>query len=404
MNVYVARQPIFTGRKSIHGYELLFRDSMVNSMPDVDGNTATSRLLSNSFFTLDIESLVGGKKAFINFTEDHLCEKTPFLFPSDKITVEILEDVNSCEPVINACHDMVENGYEIALDDFLYKSELEPLVALASIIKVDFRSTPIEEVRKLVDELRPYRVKFLAEKVETHDEFQQALEIGFEYFQGYFFRKPEVVTGKDFSPSKLSLLQIMAEVNREDFTFEKLEELILRDVSISYKLLRYINSAYFRRLCEISSVRHAIALLGQRETKRFISFMAMADLAHDKPDELIRTSIIRAKLCELLGSKGSSRIDKSELFTLGLFSLIDAILDEDMKDIMDRLPLSARIKRALVDGAGILSDYVDLISSYEAGDWDGVSELVEKMKLDEDTIPEFYLSAVGWADHTIALS
>ncbi|MBW1951389.1 MAG: HDOD domain-containing protein, partial [Deltaproteobacteria bacterium] len=246
--------------------------------------------------------------------------------------------------------------------------------------------------------LSRYHVKFLAEKVETHDEFQKAVDMGFEYFQGYFFSKPQVLKSRDISPSKINMIQIMAEVNKEDFGFRELEKLISRDVSVSYKLMRYINSAYYRRIQEISSIHQAIVMLGERGIRHFISLIVMAKLASDKPTELLRTSIIRARFCELLGKDGNAELDVSELFTLGLFSLIDAILDDTMENLMSRLPLSAEIKQALVSREGRLADYLELVASYETGDWETFSRIVQGVRVNEEKIPEYYIDAVSWAD------
>ena len=255
----------------------------------------------------------------------------------------------------------------------------------------------IEEVKEQVDKLAVHNVKLLAEKLENEEAFQLASKMGFEYFQGYFFSKPQIIEGKDIAPSKLSLLQIIAEVNKADFKFEELEKLIVRDVSTSYKLMRYINSAYFRRVQEISSIKQAIVLLGEKEVRRFISLIALAQLAADKPNELIRASIIRARFCELLG-KYIGSMDGSELFTVGLFSLIDAILDDTMANIMEKLPFSRTIKGALVDKEGELADYLNLVSCYEDGDWKAVSETVTRIGVSEEKTPEFYVDAIGWAD------
>jgi c-di-GMP-related signal transduction protein len=397
MDVYVARQPIFDRRKEIYGYELLFRDGVSNVFPEIDRDKATSKVLSTSFFILGIDHIAGGKKAFINFTRELLIIKVPTMFPREKIMVEVLEDVEPDEQVIRACREMAQDGYRIALDDFCYKSQLRPLIDLAKIVKIDFKVHAIGEVKKLVDKLAAHKVRLLAEKVENHGAFQQASKMGFEYFQGYFFSKPQVIEGRDIAPSKLSLLQIIAEVNKVDFTFDDLEDLIIRDVSVSYKLLRYINSAYFRRVQEISSIKQAIVLLGEREVRRFLSLIALAQLASDKPDELIRASIIRARLCELLGKCVVCK-DESELFTIGLFSLIDAILDDMMEKIMEKLPFSETIKRALVGKEGESADFLNLASCYEVGDWKGVSEMAGRIGVSEEKIPQFYLDAVGWAD------
>jgi c-di-GMP-related signal transduction protein len=403
MDIYVARQPIFNRKKKIYGYELLFRDGMSNAFPDIDGDAATSKVLAHSFLTMGMDRITGGRIAFINFTEQLLVKKIPLMFPRERLMVEILESVEAVEPVVEACREISGRGYQIALDDFLYRDDLEPLMELAGIIKIDFMSTPGEELADLVGRLAPYKVKLLAEKVETHEEFQQALDMGFEYFQGYFFSKPEIIQGKGASPAKLTLLQIMAEANREDCRFSELEKVIQRDVAISYKLMRYINSAFFRRVQEISSIRQAIVLLGEKEIRRFVSLMALANLAEDKPDELIRASIIRAKLCELLGKNGDSSVDEGELFTIGLFSLIDAIFDDTIENIMDKLPLSDDIKSALVKGEGRLAGYLKIASCYETGDWEGFREVVAEMGMDDEKIPEAYMDSVAWADSLASL-
>ena len=399
MQVYVARQPIFNKKKEIYGYELLFRGGMSNFFPDIDGGTATSTLLSNSFFTIGIEELTGSRPAFVNFTQDLLLHQVPLMFPSETVVIEILEDVEPTEDLIDACKHFGEKGYYIALDDFVYRPDLEPLMALADIIKIDFRETSFEKVADCVKKSSGYNVKLLAEKVETNEEFWKALEMGFDYFQGYFFSKPEIIGGKDISSAQMGLLQVMAEANKEDFEFREVEAVILRDVSISYKLLRYINSVYFGIIQDISSINQALVLLGENGTKRFLSLIAMAKLASDKPDELIRASIVRARFCESLGNISHSDIDRSGLFTLGLFSKIDAILDDSMENLMKKLPLSNSIKDALIYGEGELKDYLRLAACYEVGDWGGVSDSAGVLSLKEEEIPPCFTGALNWADN-----
>ena len=393
----MARQPIFNKRKKIYGYELLFRDGMVNAFPDVDGGAATSRVLSTSFLSNGIERITGRKKAFINFTEKMITEKIPAMFPKKTIMVEILEDIEPNAAVVTACREMAKQGYNLVLDDFIYKPEMKPLLALVRIVKFDFRASSIKEIEAAIKELAAYRIKLLAEKIETHEEFQQALDMGFEYFQGYFFSKPEILKSKDISPSKITLLSIMSEANREDFRITELEKFVLRDLSINYKLMRYINSAYFGMFKKVNSVKQTIVLLGMKEVRRFISLIAMAQLVSGKPDELIRASLIRARLCENLGKAAIGK-NGSELFTLGLFSFIDAILNDEMGNIMENLPLSENIKKALTGGEGELADYLTLVSCYETGDWEKVATLAAKTGLNEEKMPELYMDAVAWAD------
>jgi EAL and modified HD-GYP domain-containing signal transduction protein len=322
----------------------------------------------------------------------------PLLLPKNQVVVEVLEDVEPREDVVKACQELSRNGFHIALDDFFYRAELEPLIASADTIKFDFRLTPMDELARDVEKLSKYPVSLLAEKVETHEEFQKAMDMGFELFQGYFFSKPEILKGKDISSPQMNLLEIMAEANKEDVAFDSVEKAISRDVSISYKLLRYMNSAYFKRVNEISSIQQAIVLLGERGLRRFLSLIAMAGLAEGKPDELIRTSIIRAKFCELMAENNGAG-SASELFTLGLFSSIDAIMDDSMENLMEKLPLSGRIKTALIKGEGDMMGYLNLAVSYEKGDWPGVLENLEPTGAGEEDLPQYYREALEWADN-----
>ena len=403
MNIYVARQPIFDIKKCIFGYELLFRADMANFFPEIQGDSATSKLLSNSFFNIGIEKIAGSNLAFINFTQDLLLQQLPLMFSQDRLVVEILEDVQPEKDVIEACQEIALNGYIIVLDDFFYKPSMEPLIEVADIIKIDVNATPLEEIGDLVKKMTKKGVDLLAEKVETHDEFKKALEMGFRYFQGFFFSKPEVLKGKEISSSQMQLLEIMAEVNKVDFEFNKLEKMIVRDASISYKLMRLINSAYFKRAKEISSIRQAIIMIGESGIRRFLSLISMAGLAANKPDELIKVSLVRAKFCELIGNHPGSKADTSELFTLGLFSLIDAIMDDSMENLMSQIPLSSKIKEVLISRTGELSGYLSLIESYEKGEWEEIEKATNILGINEGDLPRHYLESLGWAESLNAL-
>jgi c-di-GMP-related signal transduction protein len=398
MDIYVARQPIFDIKKCIFGYELLFRADMANFFPDIEGDSATSKLLSNSFFNIGIEKIAGSNLAFINFTQELLLKQLPLMFSQDRLVVEILEDVQPERDVIEACQEIALNGYIIVLDDFFYKPSLEPLIEVADIIKIDVKATPLEEVGDLVKKMTERGVDLLAEKVETHDEFNRALEMGFRYFQGFFFSKPEVLKGKEISTPQMQLLEIMAEVNKENFEFKRLEKMIVRDASISYKLMRLINSTYFKRAKEISSIRQAIVMIGEVGIRRFLSLISMAGLAGNKPDELIKVSLVRAKFCELLGDHPGSGVETSELFTLGLFSLIDAIMDDTMENLMSQIPISGNIKEVLISGTGDLSGYLTLVESYERGDWEEIEDATNIMGIDQSDLPRQYMESLGWAD------
>lgn len=404
MESYLARQPIFDKKKNVYAYELLFRGGMDNFMPTVDGDHASSKLLSSTFYTIGLDKITAGKKAFINFTQNLIEQKIPLFFPHEIAVVEILENVLPTEDIIEAVREIKSRGYLLALDDFVFSEELMPLIAMADIVKIDFRLTPIEEIEKLLDNFKKLGLKvlFLAEKIETNEEFNKALDMGFSFFQGYFFCKPEIIKGKEISTSQITLLQIMAEVSGEDFDFTKIESLIEKDINLSFKLLKYINSAYFKGKREISTIKDAIVLLGADELRRFISLIAMSQLNTSKPDALIFISALRARFCDLLAHHvlGEGACG-AEYFTVGMFSLIDAILDQPMELIMDQLPLSPMIRDALVTKKGRAADYVNLAEIYELADWKGVSEICSTISLDESVLPDIYIEACRWSSEIV---
>lgn len=396
MDVFVARQPIFNAQKKIYAYELLFRTGVTNGFPDVEGNIATTSLLSSSFFTVGIEKIAAGKLAFINFTEDLLLKGTPELFPQEKLMIEVLEDVDPSSDIIQKCREFKEKGFELALDDFVYSKKFDELLGLSNIIKVDFRLTPLDVIETMVASLKGHDCKLLAEKVETYEEFEKAISLGFEYFQGYFFAKPEVLQNKDLSASQLTMMRLISNINNAEFDVAALEKLVIQDVSVSYKLLNYINSAHFSRVQPISSIRQAISFLGEKQFKMFVSLVATSKLASGKPTELIRLSIIRARFLEQVGT--ALKMDSNEMFLLGLFSLIDAMLDQKMGTILKKLPLSDNINAALRDRSGDLFYYLRLVETYESGNWVAFRYAQKHTGLDSKTIVEFYMDAITWAN------
>ncbi len=396
MDVFVARQPIFRANKKLFAYELLFRTGMSNAFPGIDGGTATSSLLSSSFFTVGIEHISGGKLVFINFTEELLLRGTPTLFPQNQVVVEILEDVQPTSEVIAACQALHQQGYILALDDFVFQTNLQPLIDIAKIIKIDFRLTPLTEIAAMLSQMEGAACEFLAEKIETHEEFMEAKALGFSYFQGYFFAKPEVLRNKDISSSQLTIMQLICEVNRAECNINKLETLINQDVSISYKLINYLNSAFYSRLQPISSIRQAIAYLGERGIRIFISLIAASRLVDNKPDELLRASAIRAKFLEQIAIELD--IDSGELFMLGLFSMLDAMLDHSMDFLVGQLPLTAQMSEALVKRSGPLIPYLRLAETFEAGNWSALDSQLTVMKISSAKLQDYYLNAVRLAD------
>ncbi|MBU1171541.1 MAG: HDOD domain-containing protein [Proteobacteria bacterium] len=397
MNIYVARQPIFDKKRQVFAYELLFRDSMENYMPQVDGDSATSSVLSSSFLNMGLDSLSGGKTVFINFTRKLIVDLIPLMFPSKDTIVEILETIQPEEDVIAACHILRKNGFRLALDDYVFEPAMKDFLNVVDIVKVDFMAAPMDEIREKVKDL-PRKITLLAEKIETWEEFRDAIAMGFTLFQGYFFCKPEIVKGREVPAGSMTLLEIMKEVNNLEIDFERITSRITRDVSISYKLLRYINSAFFKRIQEISTIKNALIYLGQNELRRFISVIIMANLASSGTPELAIASCVRGRFCELVGDRMAKPGMNQDLFTLGLFSLIDAILDQPMERIMENLPLSESLKDALVCEKGPLADILKVSVCFEKGDWDNVAAQCRKLNLDAGCLPGLYKDSVEWAD------
>ena len=398
MDFYIARQPIFNVQKRLFAYELLYRGTKEFPLSDVSGDRATTGLLTSTFLTEGIDVISNSKPCFVNFTEELLIQKTPASFPKKTLVIEILEDVRPTKEVLAACRELSAEGYRIALDDFIYDKSLEPLIKMADIIKIDFRLTPVDTIRKTLQRLAKHKVKLLAEKVETYEEFEKAANLGFSYFQGYFFNKPERILIKELAVAQITLYNLLAEVTKEATTIDKLYEIISKDVGISYKLLRFINSAYFYRLQEVKTVKHAMAYLGEEELRRFVILMILSDLASVKPNELVRLSLVRAKFCELLALQSQFKNSSSELFLMGLFSLIDSILDTEMNTIMDKLPIADEIKGALSSGSGDFMPFLRAIIAYERAEIPSCTDAVNQLNVDMKLLPEIYFESLKYAN------
>lgn len=398
METIIARQPIFNQKKQVFAYELLYRGSEEMSLDNIGGERATSSLLTSSFLTEGIDLISGNKPCFINFTEDLLLENVAATFPQTNIVIEILEDVNPTPEIVNACKQLKKAGYTLALDDFIFDKKFYPLVELADIIKFDFRLTPVEEIELALKNLASYKLVYLAEKVETNEEFEKALAMGFTYFQGYFFAKPEVMRIKEVATPKVNLLLLISEISKKETSPEKMVEIIATDVSLSYKLLRYLNSSYFSLVNDIESISHAVSYLGEEEIQRFVTLVAISEIASDKPLELVRLASVRAKFCEELGDKNPQRHNINELFMLGLFSLLHTMFNMTMEEVLGKIPLSDNLRSALIQRSGPLSIFLETAIAYEKGDTDTVVTCATRLNIETHELYPIYLSAIRFGD------
>lgn len=398
MYFYAARQPILDRDKNLFAYELLFRDGLANVFPEIDGDEATSKMIAGSQFNFGLDDFLGDKRGFINFTLDTLVKKFPSMLPKEQVVVEILETVQPGKKLLAEVQQLKEEGYLIALDDYIHQPVWRHFYPFIDIIKIDFRSTDAETIQQILQAVAGFpNIKLLAEKVETNAEFQAALDMGFSYFQGYFFSKPEMLQSKTLSPAQLTLAELLYETSKSEMDLAKITSIFERDVNLSYKLLRYSNSAVFKRRSEIETIKQALVVLGQTELKKFLSVLFTAQVSSEKPAELMRLAMTRAKFAEGIASN-HRQTDTAKAFLTGMMSLMDAILDEPMNSVLTKLPLAKDIKDALLGEPGLLSEYLALVKCYERAEWAESNVAIAKLKLDAAGLPDKYHEAVQWAN------
>lgn len=404
--IYVARQPIFKRNQKVFGYELLFRSGLENFFDgSVEGDVASSRVLTNSFLSIGMEKMTAGKKAFINFTEGMLLKEIPDLFPKATTVIEVLEDVRPTPELVAACQRMVNKGYVLALDDFVYKDEFIPLLEIAKIVKFDIRAMTREQLRRDVLRVKPYEVKLLAEKVETERDYQETLGMGFELFQGYFFCKPKIIQGRDIPGSKIQYLQILQELQTEEYDFAKIAELISHDVGLTYKLLKYINSAAMATRMKIESLQGAVALMGENNLRKWLNLTMLSYLADDKPEELLRLSVQRAVFCENVGTLLGQQGDFGQkCFMAGMLSLLDVLLDKPMTELVPELNLNPELQQCLLEKPQDPLSYTLLLSkAYERGAWDYSQRAARLLHIPHAKLPACFDGAVETVNQFYAL-
>ncbi len=402
MQAYIARQPIMDRKQKVVAYELLFRNGVENYFSEMDGSKASSQVMANSMLLFGAEKITSGKKAFINVTRELLIDAKFLSLPSSLFSLEVLEDVAIDQQLLEACRNLKENGYQLIIDDFAEKEGIEDLVKIADIVKIDVLSTEYAQQQQIIAKYRDYGPSFLAEKVETWKDLNQAHAMGYEYFQGYFFQKPVVMSHKAVPGYKHHYLELMQEILRPDINLQNIEDLIKQDVSLSYKLLRYINSAFFGLRVEVKSIKHALVVLGEEEIKKWTCLLLMGLIAEDKPPELMVTSMMRARLCELLAGQIGMSHKSQDLFLLGLFSMMDAIVGRPLEEIIGELPLSKEIKDTLSGKDSPLGGPLSLAIAYEAGDWQTFSEVSMEINCPGEDVSEQYMATISWVDERLS--
>src|SRR5216683_3255954 len=393
---YLARQPILNRARELFAYELLFRNGIQNSCDGMDLEFASTSVLDTSFL-IGFEKITAGRPMFINCPRDFLLRDYVSLFPPNSVVVEILENIKPDQEVIDSCRRLKQAGYTIALDDFVDSPDWAPLVALADIIKVDFRLTDRKEQAAIVSRYAGRKIRMLAEKVEAQEEYAAGMQMGYSLFQGYFFCRPEMMQHRDLPSFKLAYLELLRAATAPEFDILELASKIKHEASLTFRLLRYLNSAAFGLRSEIRSVAHALSILGERELRKWIAVVSVGVLAHGKPDELMTVPLVRGRFCELLAPLAGMAGHANDLFLMGLLSVMDAILDQPLDKILAELPVRREIKEALLAQTGLYRDMLDMATAHERADWEAISALAPRLGIKEDQIPGIYVSAVDWA-------
>jgi EAL and modified HD-GYP domain-containing signal transduction protein len=406
VELFIGRQPIFDAARDVVGYELLFRDGFVNSFGSIDGSEATRQVLLNTFVLFGLSRLTGGKPAFINFTRDFLLNDAVLLFPPSSVVVEVLEDIAPDRDVVAACRRLKDAGYTLALDDVVELERHGELLEIADIIKVDFRAASPDQRRAMSRRLAGGRARLLGEKIETYDELRIATDEGFALFQGYFFAKPEVMTRRDVPGNQGQYLRLLRELRKPDTEVDELERIIKQDVSLAYRLIKYINSPLFGLRSEIRSVRHALTLLGERDVRRWATLAALSVLAPEKPPELLELGLLRARFCETLARvvDGGVREAAEEMFLAGLFSVLDALLDLPLEDALREAGVPDRVKAALLGAPGPWRDLLELAFAYERGEWEDVTKILDGLGIEARAVAQVFVDSADWARQATQLS
>ncbi|MCX6058996.1 MAG: HDOD domain-containing protein [Chloroflexi bacterium] len=383
----VGRQPILNSYKETIGYELLYRALLTDTNAVFkDGNTATSQIFANTLFEMGLEAIVGPQLAFINFTRDFLVKDDLIQlltairsenFDPRKIVLEVLEDITLDNELFQALHKFKKKNFQIALDDVISIDKIAPILGqgLVDLIKIDLLAVNRSDLPELVNSIKQHGILLLAEKVETLQDFSICLELGFDFFQGYFFYKPETIKNKNkkMDVSRLSLMRSLAATMDTQTSFHVLDPIISQDIGLSYKLLRLVNSGYYSLADQVKSIQQAIAMIGLQQLRSWMMLLMMATV-DDKPHELTATALQRAKMCEMLGKALRDRHAES-YFLIGLLSVLDAIMDLPMVQVVESLSLTAEITEALIYRKGKLGLALSAVIATEGGDWDPILQL-----------------------------
>jgi c-di-GMP-related signal transduction protein len=387
MNLFLERLPIFNKFNKLFGYELLFRDSE-RDIPQCENSD------------IGIEKVTGGKKAFINFTENILESDILAILPPELVIVEIAGDIEPSNDILEICKKLKSRGYIIALGNFLYSEKYRKLIEFVGIIKVDFKITKGDERRKVIDKVNSSSIKFLAGGIDNMEEFKQACSFGYSYFKGSYFITPSIITGEKLSENKIICMKLFQLISSDSYNIDSIEDLIKKDIALSLKLLKLINSATYCFVSEIKSMKQALALLGEKEIKNWFYVLILKTLGEDKSEIIIINSLIRAKFAEAIAAKYKIGIKPFNAYLLGFLSMVELLINRPLEEILKELLIPIEVKDTLngINNSNNNSKLLNLLIEYEKGQWDKVSEIAQELNVDEKWLPNAYFEAILYSN------
>jgi EAL and modified HD-GYP domain-containing signal transduction protein len=398
MFAFIARQPVLDREKEVFAYELLFRDGKNNCYPDIVRDEATTKLIARNYLTLGLDDISCNKKSFINFQAETVLHGFPPNLDPENVIVELYDGAFSHDSLLSLCKHVKNMGFKLAIEGHRLNQKWNDFVPFIDMVKVNTTKDDYDGIAKTVSIYQDSDVQLIAEKIETQQDFAIYKEMGFDYFQGYFFARPELTTQKHIPTSKLTLVELMGASSSASFDIDSINGVIEHDVGLSYMLLRFINNPAINKRYKITSLRHALNYMGEVEIKKFIALLALANLSDDKPSELIHLSLVRAKFCDLVGVEKKLGSNPPLGFLVGLFSLLDALLDQDMKTLVEKLPLVDEVKVALCGGQNDLSMYLLLVKAFESGNWLKVIRIAKILEVDQKRLHSLFNEAIVWGN------
>ncbi len=397
LDKFLARQPVFDRAISVCAYEILYRSSLEEMFGASSSGDTTAQVLADGTLLDHLDALTAGRRMFLECSrETMLSGKTSMLNPKNVI-IEVPAYVDADDDFVHHCRRLKAQGFRIALNDFNERATPNDLILLADILKLDFQVASRSEIRDLVHKYIPRGVHLLANRLDTHEAFESARSFGFTQFQGDFFARPLVYGSKDVPAFKLTLLRVLQATSRENMNLDEVERLIRQDPALTYKMLRYVNSAWFGARSQIDSVRHMIMMLGENELRKWSTLVLLTALSGDKPPELSVLASVRARFCELLAPRAGLADSSEHLFLAGLMSTMDAILDRSMENVLKDLPLAPPVVNALRDASTPEGAVFAMVRAYESGDWMHAADVAQRSGIAPDELMAMYLDAVRWA-------